>query len=758
MTKFLKLCLCLLCLGVASLAQGGESSHLASSIEQPAVMQSANHDPVTVQILSENTTVQAGYPFWIAIQLHIDKNWHAYWKNPGDAGMPPVINWDLPQGFSIGQTLWPSPKRFAVASTVGFGYEDELVLLVEIIPPSSLNGASVNLKGDVRWVVCSDETCLPGESTLSLALPVGSETPIVNTLESGVFFQARSKVPQKHVAISVQRKHNLLELVFDKGPEASFTVTAAEFFPEDRVSINYKNPPLLETSEVSSNQYLVILEEAAKKESVKGVLVLQTSVGVKAYDVDVPVNGAAADEQVASGRPIDTHHQTATMGLGAEVPVASEFDFQGGVLLAIALAFVGGMLLNLMPCVLPVISFKVLSFIKLAKESRSLIFKHGIAFSAGVLVSFWVLASLLLALQAYGRSVGWGFQLQEPLFVAILAAFIFVFGLSLFGIFELGTSIMSKAGEMQGKPRNSRELLGSFLSGILATAVATPCTGPFLGSAVGFAVTLPAYQAMLIFTSLGLGMSFPYLALAAFPSLLRFMPKPGPWMVTFKELMGFLMIASVLWLVWVFGAQTGSFSLSLLLVGFFFLSVACWIYGRWATPVCKKMTRRLGTLSALVFFAIGSYTIVASSSSWAQAMGGMMTASHANNSEVADAWVEFSPEKVAALREKGVPVFIDFTAKWCLICQANHLVLSTDEVSKKFTNAGVVRMKADWTKQDEVIAGALRKYGRNSVPLYVFLDGSPDSKPKILPQVLTPEIVLGALEGVEEKFGRTELE
>jgi len=752
MTKILNLCLlCLFFLGTTTASYGTNSSSTPSAIEQPATK-----DSVTATLISENNSVLPGTPFWVAVRLEIDKNWHAYWKNPGDAGMPPMINWDLPEGFTVNQTLWPTPKRFSVASSVGFGYEDELVLLVEITPPPSFKGSTISLNGNVRWVVCSDSTCLPGESPISLNLPVATEKPVKTETQASFFKEMRAKIPQTHDGITVLRRNNQLEVVFNDKTKEKRTIQNADFFPEQKKSINHAEPTLLQKSKDDSSQYTVVLKEISVNVSLKGILVLHTSTGPEAYHIDLPVENTKNNMQVASTTPanakkIGAESEDNALNSDPDItsPATNNFEFEGGVALALIMAFIGGMLLNLMPCVLPVISFKVLSFIKLSGESRKLIFKHGLAFSGGVLVSFWILASLLLVLQAYGRSVGWGFQLQEPLFVAILAAFIFVFGLSLFGIFEFGTSIMAKAGQAQQKSGHQKELLGSFLSGILATAVATPCTGPFLGSAVGFAVTLPAYQALLIFTSLGLGMSFPYLALAAFPSLLRLLPKPGPWMITFKEIMGFLMMASVLWLIWVFSAQTGTFAVSMLLAGFFLLSVACWIYGRWSTPVCKKATRRLGTLTALMFFVLGSYTIVTSTSAWAQAMGGSTPTSTQIESAVANTWEKFSPERVAELRAKGIPVFIDFTAKWCLICQANHLVLSSEEVAKKFVDSGVVRMLADWTNNDETIAAELKKFGRNSVPLYVLYDKDTTSQPQILPQVLTPSTVIEALKDLK---------
>ncbi len=411
--------------------------------------------------------------------------------------------------------------------------------------------------------------------------------------------------------------------------------------------------------------------------------------------------------------------------------------FEGGVILAIAMAFLGGMILNLMPCVLPVISFKILSFVNMAGQNRSTTLRHGLFFAMGVLVSFWVLAILLLVLQAYGNAVGWGFQLQEPLFVGILASVLLIFSLSLFGVFEFGAFFASWVGTHGASNIKQEGLFSSFCSGILATAVATPCTGPFLGSAIGFAVTLPSLQALAIFTSLGLGMAFPYLLLSAFPQLLRFMPKPGAWMESFKQLMGFVMLASVIWLIWVFGFQTGETAQVLLLIGFFVMALACWIYGRWAAPHRSNVSRWVSLVLTLVLLVTGGQCVVTAS----------QTVSAATNATEAHAggWVNFDPDKVIALQEQGVPVFVDFTAKWCLICQTNHLLLSTDDISKEMEARGVVKMKADWTKSDPMITEYLKQHGRNGVPLYLLFKGTKEGKPHILPQVLTKESVMTAL-------------
>lgn len=718
----------------------------------PAVETSAYTDPVKVQLINEEASIKPGQPFFVAVQLQIEDKWHAYWKNPGEAGMPPAVVWNLPEGFEVGPLIWPTPIRLGSDKGIKLGYEGTLTLLAEITAPESYEEKQATIAADVRWVVCSDTSCLPGDNEATLNLPVSSNKPEKTAEHQVIFTQARALAPKKHDAITVVRNNGLLEIAFNSASTEKKEITHVEFYSEHQKAIDLNGDSYLQNPSNDSKTYTLVVKEISVQDSIKGILVVHTANGTEAYDIDAPIASHSSSHKDSL---ISMSHSVGVNSASEGPKTSNSFEFEGGVALAILFAFIGGMILNLMPCVLPVISFKVLGFIKLAGQSRKLIFQHGVAFSFGVLLSFWVLAAALLILQAYGRSVGWGFQLQEPLFVAILAALLFIFGLSLFGVFEVGNSIMAAAGDAQQKTNKRNQLLSSFFSGVLATAVATPCTGPFLGSAIGFAFTLPPLQAMLIFTSLGLGMSSPYLALAAFPALLRFLPKPGPWMITFKELMGFLMMASVLWLTWVFSAQTSTFSVSLLLAGFFLFAVACWIYGRWATPLTKKLTRTIGTFATLLFLGMGSYALIASTSDWAEKMGGTTTtktvrSDTVDGTEIADAdvWEKFSPERVAELRKQGIPVFIDFTAKWCLICQTNHMVLSGDDIAGKFNQRGIVKMKADWTKKDEMIAGELRKFGRNSVPLYVLYGGEPESTPKILPQVLTTDAVMESLNGI----------
>lgn len=688
-------------------------------------------DPVHITLIAEEQTIQPGRPFWVALRLQLADHWHSYWKNPGDSGMPTAIHWDLPKGVTAEPIEWPYPQRFDLDSLIGYGYEGEVWLLTKITPDATLTAdREATLKASVRWLVCNDSMCLPGTTDVSLQLPVQLSSPQPNQQWSAAFEQARSKLPKREWSVHAEQSGALIQLTLAvPASNSQQNFQQAHFIPEEQQMVD---PQVAATLSASSEpgHYVVALtsHEAATLDQVKGVLLLEHAQGKEAIAIDAPIK--ASNEIALADSPV------------ADIPVeaTNSSQFEGGLGVALILAFIGGMILNLMPCVLPVMSFKILSFVKMAGQCRAKTIQHGIVFSIGVIVSFWVLAGMLLMLQAYGHSVGWGFQLQDPLFVALLAVVLLIFGLSLFGVFEIGTSLIGVASDAQ---QRSSGLIGSFFSGVLATTVATPCTGPFLGTAVGFAVTLPSLLALSIFTFVGLGMAAPYLALTAYPSLLRFLPKPGAWMVTFKELMGFLMLGSVLWLTWVFGAQTDSLGLFMLLSGFFFIGIACWAYGKWAIATKTKRVRMFGLLCTLLCVSIAGYAIVKAS---------RLDPTHMQSSPYAYSkdWEPFSAERIAELQKKGIPVFVDFTAKWCLICQANHLVLSVHEVEAAFNRLGVVKMKADWTKGDAAITAALKQYGRNSVPLYLLYGPDSTERPRILPQVLTPELVMNHLRDVEQ--------
>ncbi|HEY4832515.1 MAG TPA: protein-disulfide reductase DsbD domain-containing protein, partial [Waddliaceae bacterium] len=556
-------------------------------------------EPVQAVLLCEEETIQPGRSFWIAIRLKLDEGWHTYWKNPGDSGMGPQIKWSLPHGFQIDSVKWPVPKKMTFNSVVGFGYDEEVILLARATPSTSVSNPA-QIGADIKWVVCDDASCLPGGMKLSASIPVSGHQPQPNPKFKDIFSRGRLALPEKDSnKVSAARKDQNL-IVLDI--ESLRNIVRAEFFPEESNQIDSSIDATLVKDTLNTHHYKVVLQEsegAQKQQMLQGVLVLREEGNqiLGAYEINHPLGNTVLEE---------TAMLSADKKLGnLDLPSLTPNEEVGGFWLALGFAFIGGLILNLMPCVLPVISFKILSFVKLSGQNRALVFKHGLAFSFGVLISFWTLAGILLALQAYGHAVGWGFQLQEPLFVAILAAIIFLFGLSLFGVFEIGISLVSIAGQAQIGKSSSQGLNSSFFSGVLATAIAAPCTGPFLGTAVGLAFTMPTSLALLIFTSLAFGMSSPYLLLGAFPGLLRFLPKPGNWMIIFKQIMGFLMIATVLWLLWVFGAQTGSSGMILLLAGLLFMSLGSWIYGQWGTPLSKLITRGIAYTFTTVLLVAG---------------------------------------------------------------------------------------------------------------------------------------------------------
>ncbi len=408
-----------------------------------------------------------------------------------------------------------------------------------------------------------------------------------------------------------------------------------------------------------------------------------------------------------------------------------------GIWIALLSAFLGGIILNLMPCVLPVLSLKILGIVQQSGEDSKKRINHGIAFTLGVVSSFLILAGILLLLRAGGEQLGWGFQLQSPAFIILLTILLFLFGLSMFGVFEIGTSLTA-VGQSSS---NDTGFVGSFSSGILATVVATPCTAPFMGSALGFALSQPTVLALLIFAMLGLGMALPYLLLTTVPALVKYVPRPGAWMESFKQFMGFLLMATVLWLLWVFSLQVGAEGLLILLAAFIIVSIGGWIFGRWGN-IAKPKPTRVKAMILTALFIIGGVVFAFKFIDTNVTVNQSLEKGNIK-------WQKFTPELLSNSLKEGKPVFIDFTAAWCLSCQVNEKVaFGSEDVQKAFKKLGVVMLKADWTNSDAMITKELAKFGRNSVPLYVLYSGKENEEPQILPEIITPGIVLDALKKI----------
>jgi len=486
-------------------------------------------------------------------------------------------------------------------------------------------------------------------------------------------------------------------------------VTQAEFYPYQADLVQYNVPEQFEQQGNGFRLQITLKEGAPIPDTLRGILVSTDG-----------WRGAGSEQSVEIAVPVGAK---TTSGLGS-------------IWWAILFSFIGGIILNLMPCVLPVLSIKIMGFIKQAHDEHTASWKHGVSFTVGVLVSFLALAGLLLILKAGGASLGWGFQLQSPSFIIVVSVFMFLCGLSMLGVYEIGTSMTTVGGKTQGVTG----LAGSFVSGITAVIVATPCTAPFMGSALGFALTQPVWASLTVFFFLGLGMAAPFLLLSSVPALLKYVPKPGRWMESLEQFMGFLLVGTVLWLLWVLAIQAGSNAVIIVLADLFITAVGAWIYGRWGNLAMAKRTRVIAWILAFILIAGSNGYVLANIESYSTSPEAAL--SHGEGVE----WQKFSEEKAAQLVAEGTPVFIDFTAAWCLSCQVNEQVAFSDlEVQKKFKELGVATLKADWTKRDASIAKALAKFNRNSVPLYVLYSGQPGSAPLLLPEVITPGIVLEAL-------------
>jgi thiol:disulfide interchange protein/DsbC/DsbD-like thiol-disulfide interchange protein len=671
---------------------------------------------VKVSLIPEVRTIAPGAPFWVAVRLKMDPRWHTYWINPGDSGEPTKIKWNLPSGFEAGPIQWPHPERIEVPPLVSFGYEGEAALLVRITPPRDLKiGERVTLGAHVSWLEC-EELCLPGEATVSAVVQTGSHLENDPTL--GKFFsEARARLPLDSAdwKFAAGLGRGFVRLTATPPLWLKEPVAEAEFFPETRGQFSNGR----EAWDRGDGTYVMDLppsdESSAPVRRLTGALVSKS--GWRG-----PGSERAIRLDVEIGRKI--------AGNAGAIPGSAASA--SGLLGAIGLAFIGGLILNLMPCVFPVLSLKVLSLVGQADAPMRARMRNAGAYSLGVLVAFWVLAGLLIALRAGGEQLGWGFQLQSPPVIAGLASLFFLIALNLFGVFEVGVSltrVSAKSGEGAG---------ASFSSGLLATIVATPCTAPFMGSALGFALTQSAPAALAIFTSLGAGMALPFVALAASPRLLRFLPRPGAWMETMKQALGFLLAATVVWLAWVLGQQTGSDGVSMLLAALVVQAIGAWVLGKWAVITRSAAVRRAAAIVAAALIVGGAAAAVKLAGSGAPP---------ARQAFATETWEPYSEARVNELRAAGRPVFVDFGAAWCLTCQVNERVaLSSAAVLAKFQEKNVATLKADWTSRDPAITAALTKLGRSGVPTYVVYSKDASAPPRLLPEVLTPTLVIHALD------------
>lgn len=695
---------------------------------------------VAASLVAESDALVPGQTTTVALRLVHEEHWHTYWKNPGEAGLPTTISWKLPPGFAAGPIQWPAPAITDTGGVLTLGYGGDLLLLVDITAPANLpTGEPITLQARADWLMCK-ESCVPGNAKLSLTLPVAA-TAAPDAQWSARIAAARAAVPPTTDQLVAHAYRQGRELTIRVEPRGSTVLAAGPvaFFAGDAAVETQALQPAHQTG--ATLDFTVRQSESAGSPTeLNGLLIAPEGWwpgGPKAVEIQIPVTDGPA--------PTLTPAANTTSPTSAVAPAQAPTNpvaAKTGLLGLLGLAFVGGAILNLMPCVFPVLGIKILGFVQQAGEDRAKVKLHGIAFSAGVLVSFWILAVLLLVLRpaAGGAEHGWGFQLQNPGFVFALAVVMLTFGLSLSGVFEIGGSLIGTGSALQAKSG----LSGSFFSGVLATVVATPCSAPFLGVALAGALTLPAAQSLLVFSMIALGLSAPYLVLSIFPQFIRLLPRPGAWMETFKQFMAFPLYATSGFLLWVLAAQLRDdyFGFLFALLALTVIAFATWVFGRWAAPHRERRTRWTAMATAALLIAGGLFL------GWPRTPADAATTAAAGSAAIPHPeWQPWSAEAVAQLRAEGRIIYVDFTARWCVTCQVNKgLVFSSTEVLKTFHERKVATLRADWTNQDPKITAELQRFNRAAVPMnLVYLPGR--AEPVLLPEVLTPGLVLDAVNG-----------
>jgi len=704
MTAFVKLTLALVLLAApAALAQSGGPG---------------DGPHATVKLIADSKTIVPGQKLRAGLVQTIQPHWHTYWVNPGDSGLPTTIDWSLPAGFKASDISWPAPKRLLFGPLVSYGYEGQVILPITITVPDALpTGGDVALTGHANWLVCA-EVCVPEEADIKLILPAATGTPTPDAINANLLSAAQAAIPTPSpFDAKATFDKDSIQLRVATGDASKLTDIA--FFPLDEgVVDNDKAPEIV----AGRDGVTVTVKRGQAKDkpltALNGVLVF----------ADSATGDAGANHAIQVAAPAGAGSIAAV----AAPPRLSLVAFVEAVLLAIA----GGIVLNLMPCVLPVLSIKALSLVRHAQAAPREVRLQGLAYAGGVLVSFAVVAGALIALRAAGAEIGWGFQLQSPVFLTVMIYVLFAVGLSLSGVFTFGDSVAGV-----GSGLASREgYTGSFFTGALATLVATPCTAPFMAAAIGFAITQPWYVSFAVFEAIGIGLALPYVALAFSPGARRFLPKPGAWMDKFKQVLAFPVYGTAVWLAFVLASESGSIGVTAALAGLVLIAFAAWLYE--LVRYSEGNGRRIGiAVSVLSVIAALVLLRIPDAASADAAPAGSAAAENGP-------WQPFSQAKLDTLRADGKPVFIDFTADWCITCKVNERVALSDPSVKSALEAqGVALLKGDWTRRDKEITRVLEANGRGGVPLYLFYPKGTGDKPTILPQILTADIVLQSLKG-----------
>jgi thiol:disulfide interchange protein DsbD len=687
----------------------------------PAVAQSSvvKTDNVRAELISEVSEVKAGEPFWVALRQSIRPKWHTYWKNPGDSGLPTEITWTLPAGAKADPIVWPVPTLIDVSGVINYGFADDVLLMAKITPPADPASGTLTLAAAANWLVCAD-VCIPEDGKFTLSLPVGPVAKPANAATRALFDKARQALPMESpwpTRFGMSKSGDPTLIVEAKGLKPD-TIRDVYFFPAEWGAVASMAK---QTASVTADGIRIPLRKGDAKGSppqqLAGTLVLTEKTGDgehrQAFDVNAKLDPAFVPATASLA------------GTGEELSLAE----------ALLFALLGGLILNLMPCVFPVLAMKAAAFARLAGHEKSAMRRDGIAYTAGIVVAFAAMATVVVAIRASLGEVSWGFQFQSPIFSLLIAYLFFVVGLNLSGVFEIGGSFADVGQSLTTKGG----VTGSFFTGVLAVVVATPCTAPFMAAALGFALSRPAPQTVAVLVVMGLGLALPYLALTLTPALQRRLPRPGAWMDRLRQFLAFPMYASAVWMIWVLTQQTGPDGVIYALGGMILIAFAVWLLRLGSVSSLGGWLRR-GLAAAAVLLALAAILKIEDGPATAASASGGPSAGVSF-----DGWEHYSRARMTEAAAAGKPVFVDFTAAWCITCLVNERVaLETPATRRAFEQAGVVKLKGDWTNRDSEITSLLKELGRAGVPLYLYWAPGAD-RPKILPQVLTEAMIVSEL-------------
>ena len=693
----------------------------------PVQAQPVNTGHLEAQLIAQDQGAVPGSTITVALSQKIAKGWHTYWRNPGDSGAATSVIWTLPPGWSAGEFIWPAPHRLPLGPLVNYGFSDEVILPLRIkVPANAKAGQTYKLTGAASFLVCAD-ICIPEDAVLTLDVPVVAASPGPDPQWGAKIAKTVAEAPKPAaLTATFTGSPETVKLSVAGAPLAGKDFADAYFYPYDGTVIDHAAAQRIERGAEGLTLTLVsnvAFQMGAPPPRLAGVLALKDA----AYEITA-APGAAPAGTSGLGPPPGSKTESPGGGGARGAPI--------GLLVAALFAFGGGLILNLMPCVFPVLSMKAASLAAHA-EHPATARAQGLAFLGGVMVTFLVLAGALIAARAAGEAVGWGFQLQSPAVVAALSLIMLLTALNLSGVFEIGTSVQGLGSGLASRGG----LAGAAFTGALAVVVAAPCTAPFMAPALGYALTQPPAVSLIVFAMLGLGMAAPFTLLAFLPKLLARFPRPGPWMETFRRALAFPMYAAAAWLVWVLAQQTDAGGLAKLLAAAVLVALGAWIYGRGQSG-SNSPKKRL-TLTA----AGGAVVLLAAALAVTSPYGGPAAAASPGEAKPGElASVPYSPEKLAELRDAGTPVFIDFTAAWCITCKVNErTTLARADVIAAFEKTGTVYMVGDWTNRNAEIAAVLDEFGRAGVPLYLVY-GAKGQDAVVLPQILTEGVVTKALE------------